>query len=234
MKTTTVVLGILLAGEMPATVAAEHGDYTSLYRRMLNDERFTIRSYRVMKGDFPISITDCDAWLVSGSSSSAYDNHAWIRSLEAFLRDAYKRRMPIVGVCFGHQVLAKALGGRVQRQKGGFLAGVRRYHFLDTTLPLVAAHGDQVTVPPPGAVVVASAPYCPNAALRYGDIAFSIQPHPEYSPTLLADLVKELSTPDVHKDAKACIGMPVMPGRVVQIIKDFLLQLHHRNALVLM
>ena len=66
-------------------------------------------------GEFPASITEQDGWLVSGSRSGAYEDHPWIEPLEDFLRSAYAASVPVVGICFGHQILAQALGDQTHR-----------------------------------------------------------------------------------------------------------------------
>lgn len=133
-------------------------------------------------------------WLIPGSRHGVYDDLPWIDPLKNFIREATKLKRPIAGVCFGHQIIAEALGGRVEKASVGFRIGLERYETsLDhaagsVTMP--AFHQDQIVVPPPHAEVVARTEACPYAALRYKDApVFSVQFHPEFSRAYLSDLI---------------------------------------------
>jgi GMP synthase (glutamine-hydrolysing) len=137
-------------------------------------------------------VEDADGWLVTGSRFGAYEEHDWIPPLEDFLRAAYAKSIPIVGICFGHQVLAQALGGRVEKFSGGWSAGVEHYSlegFADG-IDLIAWHQDQVTELPADARVVGSSPFCRYAALAYGDRAWTIQSHPEFNADFVDGLIE--------------------------------------------
>jgi GMP synthase (glutamine-hydrolysing) len=110
--------------------------------------------------------------------------------LEAFLRDAQLLRRPVVGICFGHQILAKALGGEVRAASQGWQLGLKDYALTTRpdwlegapdSLRINAIHQDQVVRAPQGSTVLATAPDCPIAALTYGDWAVSFQAHPEFT-----------------------------------------------------
>ena len=67
---------------------------------------------------FPEGIHDADGWLITGSRHGAYEDHPWIPPLEEFIRDAYAAQVPLVGICFGHQIIAQAMGGKVEKYQG--------------------------------------------------------------------------------------------------------------------
>jgi len=187
-------LGILLCGHSPETVASKHGQYDTLFVSLFGDELFNFRTYTVVDNDIPESIHDADGWIITGSKHGAYEDHAWIPPLEQFLRDAFNATKPIVGFCFGHQILAQALGGRVEKFSGGWVIGPVDYEFAEndaaiSDIRLNAFHQDQVIELPPGGKRLASSANCVNAAIAYGDNAITLQPHPEFQPDYMGDLV---------------------------------------------
>ena len=99
-------IGILQTGLAPEMLAPKMGDYPDMFARLLDGNGFTFRTYRVVEGEFPASVTDCDGWLITGSRHGVYEDHPWIAPLEQFIRDAYAAHVPMVGICFGHQIVA--------------------------------------------------------------------------------------------------------------------------------
>jgi GMP synthase-like glutamine amidotransferase len=149
-----------------------------------------------------------DAWLLTGSRHGVYDDLPWIAPLMDFIRRAAATKRPVVGVCFGHQILAEALGGRVEKAAIGWRVGLEQYTTSlggeTQTVAMPAFHQDQVVMQPPGSEVVASSPACAYAALRYTDAPIlSVQFHPEFSRPYLADLIAVLAKQD------AAPGLPV-------------------------
>tara|TARA_R110002073_G_scaffold184395_2_gene342789 strand:- start:13158 stop:13871 length:714 start_codon:yes stop_codon:yes gene_type:complete len=129
--------------------------------------------------------------VITGSKYGVYDNPAWIEPLRAFIRAAYAAKTPMLAVCFGHQILADALGGDVRLAPNGWQLGRQTYRFTDerpacfNDLPeeiaLLASHQDQVLAPPPCATTFLASPGCPHAGLIYDNgAALSLQPHPEF------------------------------------------------------
>ncbi|MCK0167798.1 type 1 glutamine amidotransferase [Jannaschia sp. S6380] len=127
---------------------------------------------------------------MTGSKHGAYEDHAFIPALERFIREAHAGDVPLVGVCFGHQIAAQALGGRVVKHIGGWSLGRQIYETAGGgRLALNAWHQDQVVDLPEGAVCLAGSASCPNAILAYGNRVLTVQPHPEYGSDLIADFV---------------------------------------------
>jgi GMP synthase-like glutamine amidotransferase len=183
-------IGILQTGHSPDALIADSGDYPSFFIRLLDGQGLTFRTWAVVDGEFPASIHDAEGWLITGSRHGAYEDHPWIPPLEAFIRDAYAAKVPLVGICFGHQIIAKAMGGRVEKYKGGWSVGPTEYDFDGETLTLNAWHQDQVVEKPASAKVVATNEFCENAALLYDDRAFTVQAHPEFRPDFVDGLMK--------------------------------------------
>jgi GMP synthase-like glutamine amidotransferase len=185
-----MLIGILQTGLAPEALAPTMGDYPDMFARLLDGHGFTFRTYKVVEGAFPASVTECDGWLITGSRHGAYEDHPWIPPLEAFIRDSFAAHVPMVGVCFGHQIIAQAMGGKVERYAGGWAVGATDYDFDGQTITLNAWHRDQVTERPQGATVIATNDFCTNAALLYDDKALTVQAHPEFRPEFVDGLMK--------------------------------------------
>ncbi len=223
-----MTIGILICGHFVDDIKATYGTYCDLYADMLG-EGFECVPYFVCEGELPASVQEQDAWLVSGSRSGAYEDLPWIKPLEAFLVDAYSAQVPVVGICFGHQILAQALGGRVEKYEDGWSFGPVEYRFRDgPSQTVVAVHQDQVTALPDGATVIAETDFCRYAGLAYtGGKALSFQPHPEFSTafiTQLTDLYAERLPADIIEQARAALDRPLDNAIMGQQIADFLRQ----------
>ena len=174
-------IGILKCGQSPEILRGDLGDYDSMFERLLAGRGFDFSSYHVEEMEFPEDIHAADGWLLTGSRHGAYEDHPFIPPLEDFIRKAYAEHVPMVGICFGHQIIAQALGGKVEKFNGGWSVGAQDYDFGDEKLTLNAWHQDQVVTRPDGAEVAATSGFCENAALIYPGRAFTVQAHPEFS-----------------------------------------------------
>jgi GMP synthase-like glutamine amidotransferase len=218
-------IGILQTGYAADALRVTHGDYPDLFAKLLDGQGFSFETYRVVDMEFPASIRDCDGWLITGSRHGAYEDHPFIPPLEAFIRDCYAAQVPMVGVCFGHQIIAQAMGGKVEKWAGGWTVGRTLYDFGGDQVALNAWHQDQVTLKPDSAAVCASSEFCENAALVYGDRMFTVQAHPEFSPALVADMVEKRGrgmVPDPLLDrAVAATSDPIDNARLATQIAAF-------------
>ena len=197
-------IGILETGEVHPDLKARHGDYPAMFAALLGaaDPALEFATVRVVAGEMPADPGQADAWLVTGSRHGVYDALPWIEPLKAFLRACVARGAPIVGVCFGHQVLAEALGGRAVKSERGWVLGVQDYEVvaragwmadLPDRFAVRALHQDQVVRLPEAATVLARSAQCDYAALAYGDLerpfAISLQPHPEFGAAFMDALI---------------------------------------------
>lgn len=182
-------IGILQTGHVPDTLVEENGDYDQIFSNMLGGHGFTFQGYDVEGMVFPSSATDADGWLITGSRHGAYEDHPWIAPLEDLIRDIHTRGVPLIGVCFGHQIIAQALGGKVEKYADGWAVGHTEYQTDSGTLALNAWHQDQVTQLPDGARVLARNGFCDNAIVAYGDTIWTVQPHPEFTAKYLGGLI---------------------------------------------
>ncbi|MCR8723064.1 type 1 glutamine amidotransferase [Frigidibacter sp. ROC022] len=220
-------IGILQCGHFMPEVAERHGDYTALYSRLLAGQGFDFQTWSVVDMEFPLDVHAADGWLLSGSKHGAYEDLPFIKPLEDFIRRAYKARVPMVGICFGHQIMAQALGGKVAKFEGGWAIGRQSYDFDGLgTVALNAWHQDQIIEPPPGARVIARNDFCAYPALAYEGPALSVQPHPEFDNPTLADLVRfRRGAPGYSEEimdrAEAGTAQPVDNEALARMIGDF-------------
>mgnify|MGYP001819950131 CR=1 FL=1 len=192
-----MLIGILQSGHFAQREGAPLRDYSVLYTEMLKGHGFQFKTWSVVDMEFPSSPKDADGWLVSGSKHGVYDDLPFIEPLEQFIRDIYAADVPLVGICFGHQIMAQALGGHVEKFKNGWAVGREDYAFDDgKTLAMNAWHQDQVITPPPDATTTATTDFCKHAALAYKGRAMSVQPHPEFESSDV-EMLLELRAPGV-------------------------------------
>lgn len=176
------------------------GDYPELFADLLAGHDFELVRYDLDEDRFPDSPAECDGWLCGPSRSSAYDPLPWRDDAEELLRAIVAAERPYVGICFGHQLLARAHGAPVRRAAGGWQVGLREYRitatppWMDGPVPsirLIASHEDQVVALPEGATLLAAGADggCPVAGFTLGPRAWTLQPHPEFVPALADHLL---------------------------------------------
>ncbi len=161
---------------------------------------WSYRVWSVKDGEFPSS-TDADGYIITGSPASVHDPLDWIARLTALICELHSRRAPLVGLCFGHQAIALALGGRVEKSPGGWRMGIAATHFskklpwmapYHPTLELYASHSEQVTQLPATAQRLGGDDFCPIASFVLDQHIMTTQYHPEFSPTFMSELTDVL------------------------------------------
>ncbi|MFX0540643.1 type 1 glutamine amidotransferase [Roseovarius sp. S4756] len=183
-------IGILLCGHSPEDIKVDLGDYDSMFEDLFQGHGLHFRTYAVVDGEFPASVDECDGWLITGSKHGAYEPHDWIPPLEQFIREVYADGRPMVGICFGHQIIAQALGGMVEKYSKGWAVGRHEYIIDGQPMALNAWHQDQVTRLPEGATVIGQNEFCDNAALVYDNRILTVQPHPEHTAEFVGRLAE--------------------------------------------
>jgi GMP synthase (glutamine-hydrolysing) len=219
-------IGILQTGRSPDELRDQHGDYDGMFRRLLDGKGLEFATYAVLDGVLPASVHDAEGWLITGSRFGVYEDHDWIPRLENFLREAYAQSVPIVGICFGHQILAQALGGKVEKFAGGWSVGSVSYNLdgFPDGARVLAWHQDQVIEPPADATVVGSTPFCRYAALAYGERAYSIQPHPEFDARFVADLIearRAILPEEIAQQARQGLDLETSSSEIAERITTF-------------
>lgn len=195
-------LTIIQAGEVPPSLRPTFGSYPPMYMRMFDEAGFGFE-YETLPIHDGAAFPDpeaLEAVVITGSSAGVYEDHAWLPPLRAFIRGAYAANTPMLGICFGHQVMAEALGGDVRKSEKGWGLGRHTYGirnrpgFLATDLPALSigcSHQDQVLAPPAEADVFLASEFTPNAGLLYRNgRALSMQPHPEFRDEYLVALAE--------------------------------------------
>lgn len=221
-------IGILQCGQSPAQLKDELGDYPDMFTTLLRGRGFDFQTWHVEGMDFPDSVHDADGWLLTGSRHGAYEDHAFIPPLEDFIRRAYAKSVPLVGICFGHQIIAQALGGKIIKHPDGWAVGAQDYDFDGQKVVLNAWHQDQVVNLPEGAEVVGRNGFCENAALVYGNRAFTVQAHPEFEDNFVQGLMdtraKGVVPQDLLDGAAARMGEAKAGSLIADQIEAFFKQ----------
>lgn len=196
-------IAILMTSTDVSDFAARHpddgGKFTALLKPLRPDWQFDVVYAR--DNEFPASLDDHDGYIITGSPASVNGKEDWIANLMEFIRRAYAAGKPLFGACFGHQAIAVALGGAVDRSEKGWGLGTASTHFdrkapwmepFRDHLTLFAAHQEQVMDLPAGADVLGGDDFCPIGAYRIGDTVFCTEYHPEMTLPFLTELLVEM------------------------------------------
>lgn len=174
------------------------GDYRDMFPALFPEFEFEL--FDVCNGRFPASVNDCEAYLCTGSKYGVYDEIDWIQELKRFVETLYLEEKTFVGVCFGHQMLAEALGGKVEKAQTGWRIGAHTFEVLrrenwmtpfQDNFNLFMLCQDQVQILPENSVVLAQTPTCPIGMFRVGEKMLGIQAHPEFSKAYLQALIPD-------------------------------------------
>ncbi len=225
-------LGLLICDHARLELNHPDGSYPEMFRRLLPD--FEIRDYYVCDGVFPVNPDECDGWLISGSRLSVYEEVDWIIRLKEFVKLIRDSGRPCIGVCFGHQMIGEALGGKVMKAPGGWCTGV---HPFDIQIPqpwmdppqdkvnLLMMCQDQVIQLPPDTRVLATSLHIPNGMIRVGRNMLGIQGHPEFSVDFEEQLIRinaQYLAPGQAEEDLESLKQPVHSGVVTQWMAEFL------------
>ncbi len=229
-------LTIIQTGEVPVLLRDRFGPYRKMFETMFDGtgQGFSYDMVAVSDGEpFPDPGV-LEGIVITGSAAGVYDDYPWLDPLRAFIRDAYGRQTPMLGVCFGHQIMADALGGDVRKSEKGWGLGRHSYgvskrpDFMRNApgmLAVACSHQDQVITPPTTAEVILSSDFTPNAGLAYRNgAALSFQPHPEFADDYtiaLAELRRGKAPDTVVETALASVAKPSNSGDVAGYIGQF-------------
>lgn len=186
-------IGILVCDSVEPTLAAQFGEFADMIQRGLSAcSQYQYVLFDAVNMQLPPADDDCDGYIITGSTDDAYADKPWINHLARWIRHCDQQRKPLIGICFGHQIIALALGGRVEKSAKGWGVGVSRANRIMLDLPwmqpnkplldLLVFHQDQVIELPASMQVVASSEFCPNYMLAKDQHILTIQGHPEFSP----------------------------------------------------
>lgn len=223
----TIKIGILQCGKFTHALGEKYVSYTNLFSILFEGNQLEFVTYNAYLNDLPKDIRDVDGYVVTGSPRGVYEGHDWIAPLEKLVRDCFEISLPVVGICFGHQLMAQALGGRVEKFKDGWSAGRVVYQTPDGgELKLNAFHQDQVLEPPVGAETILSSDFCKYAGLSYGSKGMSLQPHPEMDGDFISTLLdvrgKELLDDAQMKKTYESLNDDIDVGVAARMLLDIL------------
>jgi GMP synthase (glutamine-hydrolysing) len=181
------IIGILQTALLSSDLSLNFPQYFEVFSDFLGHENFDFAQFRVCENEFPSDYQTCDGWLITGSHHGVYENHDWIPVLEDLIREIHANNIPLVGICFGHQIMAQALGGKVEKFIGGWGVSTHNYHDLQTgkTIALLCSHQDQIIEKPSNSKVIMTSTFCKYAGLQYTPNCVSFQPHPEFKPEFM-------------------------------------------------
>lgn len=234
-------IGILETDRVREPFIGRHGNYSDMFHRLLGDAASAqalpapaFHDFDVRQGQYPQVVDDCDGYLITGSRHSVYDPLPWIPPLMSFVRELHQRRHKLIGICFGHQLIAQALGGETRRAEVGWAVGVHASRLLATppwlqppaeAFALLSSHQDQVTRLPVAAQRLAESDICPVAAFTIGDHILALQGHPEFNKPYAGELLdyrRERLGEAVYATGVASMATPIHSERVAAWMLAFL------------
>lgn len=185
-------IGILEADQLSEELRTKFGSYGDMFQTLLHsvDKRLSLPRYPVTESSYPEQIDDCDAYLITGSKSGIYDGSPWIKQLQEYVIALAERQKKLVGICFGHQLIAQALGGQAQKSDKGWGVGLATSTVYVTkpwmdpareSFAIIASHQDQVTALPPQAELIAGNDFCAYGSYQIGNQILTFQGHPEFT-----------------------------------------------------
>lgn len=191
MKETTKI-NVLLCDTFPGRLPDDIPTYVSMHERLFREAigDVELEVFMAMDEDLPQTLHGDEIYMIPGCMYSAYDPLPWITHLQEWTREAVAQGIFLIGICFGHQVIARALGGTVEHYSGGWGTGIRESTVIDPSLleafpdgklHLLYNHHDQVVTLPNNAIPLATSEFCRYEALRYGQQVYTFQGHPEYT-----------------------------------------------------
>lgn len=229
-------IGILNADAVKAEFAAEFGEYPDMFSRLLKavNPDIELVAYEVMNGEYPDDIDEVDGYLITGSKLSVYDDVVWINQLKDFVRKLHGANKKLVGICFGHQLVAEALGGKTRQANQGWCVGIHKatltadaesYGPVGAEFQILSNHKDQVEEMAVGAILLASTATCPVAMTQVGSHILTFQGHAEFDKGYalgLLNMRREILGESVYQSAVGTLGQDTDNSQVARWVLDFI------------
>ncbi len=238
-----MIIGLLEAETLPEKVISNFGSYGDMFKDMLSllDPSIIFRYYAVDQEQLPKNIHECDGYIITGSRHNAYDDTPWIKNLRDFIKEINSSNKKCLGICFGHQVIAEALGGKTEKSDKGWGIGVQHYSIqnipswipkTNTDFSILVSHQDQVTRLPPKAKLFATNNFCINGGFFMGNHIFTMQGHPEFTKPYLQFLIskrKEILGAELTEKAAQSISKNNLNNNFSHWIYDFFYSFDHKK-----
>jgi GMP synthase-like glutamine amidotransferase len=215
MSAPAFIVGVLVCDHVASELVAANGgrDYAELYHDFLTgaDPTLRTRAYDAVNGELPERVDECDAWILTGARHDAYRDDPWIAGLRRFVQRLASTGSRTVGICFGHQVVAQALGGSVE-PVGRWKAGPQTMDVASTPwfaggrVDLHAMHRDEVVALPAGATTIAKGETAEVPAYLVDDTIFCVQDHPEFTDEYVSALIDARRERMGEADAEAFLA----------------------------
>ncbi|MFI2811461.1 MULTISPECIES: gamma-glutamyl-gamma-aminobutyrate hydrolase family protein [Microbulbifer] len=229
-------IGVLKTDDVRKELVGEFGEYPEMFAQLLRDQDPSLEfvTYEVQHGHYPDDVDEVDAYLITGSKTGVYEDKPWIPPLMEFVRMLRERGKPTIGICFGHQLIAQALGGKTRKSDKGWGVGVHTYELQETPswmsepldqFSLLVSHQDQVETLPPGARILASSDFCPMAMVQVDENMLTFQAHPEFTKPYsnsLMELRREAFGGDVVEKGQASLQNDIHESTVAKWMLEFL------------
>jgi len=229
-------IGILQCDSVKSQFQAQFGNYPEMITALFQPwaPAISFEVYDVVAGHYPSSIEACDAYITTGSKASVYDDEAWITVLQAFIVRLRASKIKLIAICFGHQLVAQAFGGKVSKSGKGWGVGVHMMQLehikawmvpLQDACHLLVSHQDQVVSLPAGAELIAGSDFCPHAMFQLDESILTIQGHPEFSKPYAEALIgfrRELLGEPVYAAGINSLQLPTDERLIAQWMMEFI------------
>lgn len=229
-------IGILRTDTVRPEFARLYGEYPDMFETLLKeaDPDLEFVTYHVEAGEYPADINEVDAYLITGSKSSVYEDKDWIKILQAFVVRLDEAQIKTIGICFGHQLIAQALGGETRKADIGWGVGAHPARWKERPewakgggeqFNLLVSHQDQVVTPATGAKVLAGSHFCPIAMTQLGEHMLTFQGHPEFTKSYSEDLMtlrRDVIGEDVYQKGITSLGEDIHAADAARWIVNFL------------
>ena len=228
-------LGILNADQVKPEFVKEFGEYPDMFAEIFRaiDPDVSLITYELVNGEYPADVDEVDGYVITGSKLSVYDDVPWVHELKSFVKQLHEKKKKLIGICFGHQMVAEALGGKVQQADVGWCVGVHSnqlskdaesYGLEGEVMLLRSNHKDQVTELPEGAIVLAGTDSCPISSIGIADHILTFQGHPEFSEgyaRVLLNMRRKIFGEELFHTAIDSLGIEPDNHQIAGCILDF-------------
>ena len=197
-------IGLLQCDHVSDELFDSHGDYQDMFSDLLHvqDEDIEVAIYDLTADHFPVDLHACDGYIITGSQFSVYDDIPWIPKAKELVANLYEAKVPTIGICFGHQLIAESLGGKVKKAEDkGWGVGIHHWDVKSpkdwmgntppTNFTMCFSHQDQVVEMPEDSNLIAASDFCPIAAFQIGESVLTFQGHPEFSKEYTQALIEK-------------------------------------------